>query len=165
MENKKEVELKVSDLVPLSRGTYTTTSKIIKELQELSGEYHNMSDMYDPHALEVIKRAFDSKLQLLAVQYAAIKKFKGNQHVYLDEVRKRIKAEALKKLLDEGVKVTAADSLVYKSEYYIKRVALMEDIKEFMILTEEMYSRFDSTFHSIVQSQSWAKKEFENSKK
>lgn len=165
MENKKEVELKVSDLVPLSKETYVETSKVIKALQGLSAEYHTMEDMYDPHALELIKRKFDSHMQTLAVKYAAIKKFKGNQHVYLDEVRKRIKAEALQNLLDEGIKVTAADSLVYKSEYYTRRVALMEDIKEFMIMTEEMYGRFDSTFHSIVQSQSWAKREYENAKK
>lgn len=158
-------ELKVSDLVHLKQNTYIEATQTLKELANLSSEYHNMSDMYDPHQLESIKRKFDSFMQNLAVHYAAIKKYKGNQHVYLDEVRKRVKAEALQRLLDEGTKITAADSLVYKSKYYIKRVTLMEDIKEFMIKVEELYNRYDKTFQSIVQSLSSAKKEFENSKK
>jgi hypothetical protein len=160
----EEENLKVSDLVDLSKGTYTETHDIIKKLTALSAEYHSMTDFYDPYELERIKRQFDSYMQSFAVYYARIKKFKGNQHVYLDEVRKKIKAEALQQLIDEGVKVTAADSLVYKSKYYVKRVNLMEDIKEFMIKTELLYDRFNTTFHSIVQSYSAAKKEFENSK-
>lgn len=165
MENNKEVELKVSDLVTLSKETYIVTGNTLKELSLIAKEYHDMLDMYDPHQLESIKRRFDAHMQNLAVQYAAIKKFKGNQHVYLDEVRKRIKAEALQNLLDEGVKVTAAGDLVYKCDYYTKRVTLMEDIKEFMIKVELLYDRYNTTFQSIVQSLSSAKKEFENSKK
>ena len=41
----------------------------------------------------------------------------------------------------------------------------MEDIKEFMIKVELMYDRYDTTFQSIVQSLSTAKKEYENSQK
>lgn len=161
----EENKLKVSDLVDLSKETYTETTATLKKLVELSAQYHNMSDMYDPHQLEQIKRKFDSYMQNLAVHYAAIKKFKGNQHVFLDEVRKRVKAEALQQLLDEGQRVTAAETLVYKSDYYVKRVNLMEDIKEFMIKVELLYDRYNTTFQSIVQSLSSARKEFENSKK
>jgi len=160
-----EDSLKVSDLVPLSKDNYTNTSICLKVLASLAKEYHEMSDMYDPYELERIKRAFDSEMQNLSVHYAAVKKFKGNQHVYLDEVRKRVKAEALELLLDEGVKITAAGDLVYKSEYYTKRISLMEDIKEFMIKVELLYERYNMTFQSIIQSLSSAKKEYENSKK
>ncbi|MAX51555.1 MAG: hypothetical protein CMH22_06205 [Methylophaga sp.] len=158
-------ELKVSDLVPLSESTYKNAYECLGKLKKLAAEYHNMTDIYDPYELERIKRAFDSQMQMLSVSYAALKKFKGSQHVYLDEVRKRVKAEALEALLDEGVKVTAAGDLVYKSKYYTDRIALMEDIKEFMIKVELMYDRYDTTFQSIVQSLSTAKKEYENSQK
>ena len=161
MKNK----LKVSDLVNLSQQDYIQTNEVIKVLTGLSSEYHNMVDMYDPNQLEIIKRKFDSNMQSLAVYYAKIKKFKGSTHTYLDEVRKKIKGEALQLLLDEGQKVTSAETLVYKTEYYVNRVELMEDIKEFMIKVEELYSRFDSTFNSIVQSYSAARREFENNKK
>jgi len=157
--------LKVSDLITLSKEDYLETHKIIGSLKELSTEYHNMTDLYEPNQLEIIKRKFDSHMQTLSTYYAKIKKFKGSQHVYLDEVRKKIKAEALEIILSEGVKVTVADSLVYKSDYYVSRINLMEDIKEFMIKTELLYERFDRTFDSIVQSYSTARKEFENSKK
>lgn len=160
-----EEKLKVSDLVDLSQEDYKNTNICLNNLLQLSSEYHNMIDMYDPNQLEIIKRKFDSQMQHLAVHYSRIKKYKGTQHVYLDEVRKKIKGEALQILLDEGHKVTSAETLVYKTEYYTKRINLMEDIKEFMIKTEELYSRFDYTFNSIIQSLSGAKKEFENSKK
>jgi hypothetical protein len=160
-----EEKLKVSDLIDLSQDDYLSTNSILNNLLVLSKEYHSMVDMYDPNQLEIIKRKFDSQMQHLSPYYAKIKKFKGGQHVYLDEVRKKIKGEALQILLDEGHKVTSAETLVYKTDYYTKRINLMENIKEFMIKTELLYDRFESTFNAIVQSLSSARKEFENSKK
>ena len=160
-----EEKLKVSDLIALTESDYINTNNLIKNLRDLSTEYHNMTDMYDPNQLEVIKRQFDGYMQSLAVYYAKIKKFKGAQHVYLDEVRKKIKGEALQILLDDGHKVTSAETLVYKTDYYVQRINLMESIKEFIIKTELMYERFEATFNSIIQSYSTARREYENSKK
>lgn len=160
-----EEQLKVSDLIDLSQEDYLETNKILSNLLNLSKEYHNMTDMYDPNQLEIIKRKFDSQMQHLSPYYAKIKKFKGGTHTYLDEVRKKIKGEALQLLLDEGHKVTSAETLVYKTEYYFKRINLMENIKEFMIKTELLYERFEYTFNAIIQSYSTARKEFENNKK
>ena len=160
-----EENLKVSDLVNLSKEDYLQTNILINNLLTLSNEYHNMVDMYDPNQLEIIKRKFDNQMQHLSPYYAKIKKFKGSQHVYLDEVRKKIKGEAMQLLLDEGQKVTSAETLVYKTDYYVKRVNLMEDIKEFMLKTELLYERFEYTFNAIIQSYSTARKELENSKK
>lgn len=160
-----EEKLKVSDLIDLTQDDYVNTNSILNNLLVLSKEYHNMSDMYEPNQLETIKRKFDSQMQHLSPYYAKIKKFKGGQHVYLDEVRKKIKGEALQLLLDEGHKVTSAETLVYKTDYYVKRINLMENIKEFMIKTELLYERFEATFNSIIQSLSTAKKEYEASKR
>ncbi len=158
-------ELKVSDLVDLSKEDYVNTNNILNNLLSLSKEYHDMTDMYDPNQLEIIKRKFDSQMQHLSTYFAKIKKFKGTQHVYLDEVRKKIKGEALQILLDEGHKVTSAESLVYQTDYYVKRINLMENIKEFMIKTELLYERFEATFNSIIQSYSTAKRELDNTKR
>ncbi len=158
-------ELKVSDLVDLSKEDYVNTNNILNNLLSLSKEYHDMADMYDPNQLEIIKRKFDSQMQHLSTYFAKIKKFKGTQHVYLDEVRKKIKGEALQILLDEGHKVTSAESLVYQTDYYVKRINLMENIKEFMIKTELLYERFEATFNSIIQSYSTAKRELDNTKR
>lgn len=160
-----EEQLRVSDLINLSQSDYEETNLILKNLLTLSAEYHNMVDMYDPNQLEIIKRKFDSQMQHLATYYAKIKKFKGSQHVYLDEIRKKIKGEALQLLLDEGQKVTSAESLVYKTDYYVKRINLMENIKEFMLKTEMLYERFEATFNAIIQSYSTAKKEMDNNRK
>lgn len=157
-----EDKLKVSDLINLTQEDYVQTNSILNNLLALSKEYHSMIDMYDPNQLEIIKRKFDSQMQHLSPHYAKIKSFKGSQHVYLDEVRKKIKGEALQILLDEGQKVTSAETLVYKTEYYVKRINLMENIKEFMIKTELLYERFEATFNAIIQSYSTARKELEN---
>jgi len=158
-------DLKVSDLVNLKKEDFVQTKNILKSLALLSEEYHLMEDMYDPNQLEIIKRNFDREMQHLATYFSKVKKFKGSSHTYLDDVRKKIKGEALQILLDEGAKITSAETLVYKSKYYLDRVNLMEDIKEFMINVELMYERYDTTYNSIVQSLSTAKKEIENSKK
>lgn len=158
-------DLKVSDLVNLKKEDFVQTKNILKSLALLSEEYHLMEDMYDPNQLEIIKRKFDREMQHLATHFSKVKKFKGSSHTYLDDVRKKIKGEALQILLDEGAKITSAETLVYKSKYYLDRVNLMEDIKEFMINVELMYERYDTTYNSIVQSLSTAKKEIENSKK
>lgn len=160
-----EEKLKVSDLINLSQDDYINTNKTLSNLLALSKEYHNMVDLYDPNQLEIIKRKFDSNMQHLAGQYAKIKKFKGGTHTYLDEVRKKIKGEALQILLDEGQKVTSAETLVYKTVYYTDRIMLMENIKEFMIKTELLYDRFEATFNSIIQSYSSARKEYDNSRR
>ena len=135
-----EEKLKVSDLIDLSQEDYINTNGILNKLLSLSKEYHDMTDMYDPNQLEIIKRKFDSQMQHLSTYYAKIKKFKGGQHVYLDEVRKKIKGEALQLLLDEGYKVTSAETLVYKTDYYVSRINLMENIKEIMILHMLVYN-------------------------
>ena len=160
-----EEQLKVSDLINLSQEDYEQTNMILKSLLNLSSEYHNMVDIYDPNQLEIIKRKFDSQMQHLSPFYAKIKKFKGSQHVYLDEIRKKIKGEALQLLLDEGQKVTSAESLVYKTDYYVKRISLMENIKEFMLKTEMLYERFEATFNAIIQSYATARREYESNKK
>lgn len=160
-----EEVLKVSDLVNLSKEDYLETNKALNFLKDVSEEYHNMSDIYDPNQLELIKRKFDKGIQNLATYYSKIKKFKGGTHTYLDEVRKRIKGEAIQLLLEDGHKVTSAESLVYSTKYYKDRVNLMEDIKEFMIKTELLYERYDTTFNAIIQSLSSAKKEYENNKR
>ena len=160
-----EEQLKVSDLINLSQEDYEQTNMILKGLLNLSSEYHNMVDIYDPNQLEIIKRKFDSQMQHLSPFYAKIKKFKGSQHVYLDEIRKKIKGEALQLLLDEGQKVTSAESLVYKTDYYVKRISLMENIKEFMLKTEMLYERFEATFNAIIQSYATARREYEANKK
>lgn len=157
-----EEKLKVSDLINLSEKDYLQTNTLLNNLLTLSKQYHNMVDMYEPNQLEIIKRKFDSQMQHLSPFYAKIKSFKGSQHVYLDEVRKKIKGEALQILLDEGHKVTSAETLVYKTDYYVKRINLMENIKEFMIKTELYYDRFEATFNSIIQSYSTAKMEMIN---
>lgn len=160
-----EEVLKVSDLVPLTREDYLETNTILKNLKTFSNEYHDMVDLYDPNQLEIIKRKFDKELQNLATYFAKIKKFKGGTHTYLDEVRKRIKGEAIQILLEEGNKVTSAESLVYSTKYYKDRVALMEDIKEFMIKTELLYERYEATFNAIIQSYATARREFEANKR
>lgn len=155
-------KLRVSDIVPFDKHTYEETHKTIKELDNLAKEYRGCYD--NPHELERIKREFLGYLSYFATLYAKVKPFKGSTHVYLDEQRKRCKAECIEILLSEKFSATNAANIVYSHPYYVERIRLMEDIKQFFILTENLYELYNMTFNSIVQSISVASKEMHNTK-
>lgn len=155
-------ELKVGDLVPLKESVYKNTLSVVTELLTLVQRYQEQDN--DPFELENIKKEFIGHLFTFSGYFSQLKCYKGGTHTYLDEVRKRIKAESLEQLISEGTKVTAAGDLVYGTEYYKSRVKLMEDIKSFMIKMDLYQELFQMTFQAIIQSLSNARKEYENSK-
>lgn len=155
-------ELKVGDLVPLKQSLYDNTLVVVEELLKLVKEYRD-ADL-DPYALETIKKEFIGYMFSFAGFFSQIKCYKSDSHTFLSETRKRIKAEALDILLNEGQKVTAAESLVYGTKYYKERVTLLEEIKAFMIKMDLYETLFQSTLQAIIQSLSAARKEMENSK-
>ena len=158
-------ELKVSALVQLKKETYDDMLTVINKLSDLVKEYTLMVDDYNPHMLEEIKKQFLGYLYQFTFLFAKIKCFKSANHSYLEDARKKVKAETIQILIDEGNKITQSENLVYAHPYYSERIELMENIKEFMIRCDLLNDLYQSTFQSIVQSLSNARKEFENSLK
>lgn len=133
--------------------------KIINTLGVLTNEYKDMEDANDVEGLERIKREFVGWLQYFTPLYAKVKKYKDGNHQYLGEHRKRLKSLTLQRLLDEGTKTTAADKLVYGSEYYTQRLSLIESFGGFFEFTENSYKMYLETLKAIQQSISVAKDE------
>ena len=158
-------KLKVGDLVQLKKETYDDMQVVIEKLSELVKEYTLMVDDYNPHMLEEIKKQFLGYLYQFTFLFAKIKCFKSANHSYLEDARKKVKAETIKILIDEGNKITQSENLVYAHPYYAERVGLMESIKEFMIRCDLLNDLYQSTFQSIVQSLSAARKEMDNTLK
>lgn len=160
-EQNQEEQLRVSDLIPFNEESYQEILSTIEVLSALTEDYRNT---YHLEKLETIKREFNAYLERFAVLYSQTKAYKGDTHTYLSEHRKRFKGETMKILLDEGYNSTSADKIVYSHPYYVKRLNLLEDITEFFIRTEELYTRFNYTLQCIVQSISVASKEKTNTK-
>lgn len=162
------MKYKVTDLVPsLRESTISELKDSIKKLTDLSSVYQKSSDISDPYFLENIKKEFDGYMQRMATLFSKIKKYKGAQHVYLEDVRKKVKSEVLVKLMSEprNLKITQAEVYLYTDEEYIEKIKLVESLREFMINVELMYERFEITYNAIIQSQSLVKREYEQSKK
>lgn len=159
------MSLKISDVLPsLREETLTEIKSLSTSLNELSSRYHNMVDFYDPVELEEIKRLFNGYMQRYASLYSKIRKYKGSQHVYLEDQRKQVKAEVMDRLL-KTMKVSQADVFIYGDSEYVTKTELLMTLRGVMIKIELMYDRYDVTYSSIVQSQSLAKREYEQNKR
>lgn len=162
------MKYKVTDLVPsLKEDTLKELRATIKTLLTISERYQKSGDISDPFLLEELKKEFDSYMQRMATLYSKTKKYKGSQHVYLEDIRKKIKSEVLIRLMGapSNMKITQAEVVVYSDEEYVEKITLLENLREFMINVELMYERFETTYNAIIQSQSIVKKEYEQSKR
>lgn len=158
-------KLKVSDLVKgFSDADRNEIVELINSLWAITDRYESMKDVNDLDELERIKREFNGHLQRFAVLFSKVKKFKDSNFQYLGEHRKRFKAAAVKRLLDEGNNATNSNNLVYDSDYYVERVELMEKLVEFFTKVDLYYNRCEDTLRAIIQSISVASKEKESSK-
>ena len=147
---KEEKELKVNDVVPgFSEKLRNEIISTIKVLDELSTRYLNMED---PFELYNLKKHFNAHLQRFATLFSQVKIFKGSQHVYLEEERKRLKAETFEILKTKGVNKTEAEKLVYAEAYYIERLDMIRNVAKLLIKTELLYDRYDQTLQCIIQS-------------
>lgn len=159
----QDTKLKVSDLVNFTKKEFDKLKGSMLRLRDISKAYHEMDDYSDVMRLEEIKRNFNAELQYFATLYAGVRKFKGDTHSYLAEQRKTFKAEAMTLLINGGYAQTAAEKLSYGTEYYKKRVELLQDLTEFFIRVETMYDVYTTTLQAIIQSVSIAGKEKGNS--
>lgn len=160
-----EEKLKVSDLVKgFTDKDYNEINSLINDLWRLSQEYQLMAEINNVEELEKIKRKFNGYMQRFSTLFATVKRYKDSNFQYLGEHRKRFKAAAVKRLLDEGNNATNANNLVYDSQYYVERVELMEDLVGFFTKVDLFYNQCEDTFRAIIQSISIASKEMESTR-
>ena len=155
------VELKFEDLVKIKAKTLDDLKTSMDKLEDFTQQYLKTDDVF---TLEGIKRAFVAELQFFTRNYANIKAFKGPNHTYFENQRKKVKADALELLFADGVKVTAAESKVYGTAFYVERIALLEKFTPVFIAVELKYEQYNNTLQAIVQSISVANKDLGNSK-
>lgn len=129
----------------------------LEKLKELSDQYY--SNVLDIYTLEAFKREFLAYLQYYTEAVASVKSYKAGQSGYLEEERKRIKAEVLELMIAEGAKKTNAELLVYNDKRYREKLALVNQLRTFFIKTEDLLRHFNRVLDSVVQSISVAGKE------
>lgn len=158
-----DIKLKVSDLVNFTKKDFDEIRGSLKRLDEITKEYYSMHSLTDLYGLEDIKRRLNAELQFFTSLYSCVRKFKGDSHSYLAEQRKTFKAEAMSLLIEGGYTQTAAEKLAYGTNYYKRRVELMQDLTEFFIKVEAMHDHYTTTLQAVIQSVSIAGKEKGNS--
>ena len=158
----KEENLKVSDLVDFREQDYNLALAEMKSLDELCAEYSTLTKGQKiPDELEALKGKFVSHMSTLTDIYSKVKAFKGSNHTFLEDARKQFKAEAIIRLRDEGVRATEANNIVYASEYYKKRVRLMEKLKNFFINVDEKHDFYTNVLSYLSQTISIVSKDYE----
>lgn len=144
--------VRISDLIRFSEVDYKETKKTLATMNEMVREYVKNIDNLDE--LEALKRRFNSYLVYLATYYSKIKCFEEN-HIMLDGVRKKIKSEAILHMIknsDEKLSQAAAEKVVYSYPYYVERVELLTQLREFFTLVNLQYANYQDCQRSIYQS-------------
>lgn len=153
--------IKFEDLVKIKAKTLDEIKISMDKMEDLTKSYLKTDDVF---GLEGLKKLFVAELQYFARLYADIKSFKGPNHTYFENQRKKVKAEALDLLTAEGLKVTAAESKVYGTAYYSERIKILEKYTPVFIAVELRYEQYNNTLQAIVQSISVANKDLGNSR-
>lgn len=151
--------VRISDLIRFSEVDYKETKKTLATMNEMVREYVANKENLDE--LEGLKRRFNSYLVYLATYYSKIRCFRENFE-YLEAQRKRIKSESIDHIMknsEEKISISAAEKVVYSSQYYIDRITLIEQLKQFFYLVDLSYQNYQDTQRSIYQSISLLSKE------
>lgn len=154
-----EETIKVSDLVQFSQKDYIETKRVLKLMNEMVQRYVDNLDNLE--TLEDLKRKFNGQMVYLAGFYAKVKCYREN-HDYLEAQRKRLKADAVKRMVresEEKLSTAAAKELVYDFPYYKDRLDVLEDIKQFFYKVDLSYSNYQDVQRSIYQSVSLLSKQ------
>ncbi|MEX0597431.1 MAG: hypothetical protein WD512_13130 [Candidatus Paceibacterota bacterium] len=155
-------KLRVSDIVKgFEKEDLEKLKDSMKILNDICDEYSDIESIISAHDLDELKRKFVGHFQFFSKMFSKVKRYKGASHTYLEEERKRIKAEAIENMLEGGdaKNITAAKELVYSFNYYVERIDLLQSLLEFFIKSENMYDYYLNTLQSIIQSISVASKE------
>jgi hypothetical protein len=151
--------VKISDLIKFSEVDYKETKKTLATMNQMVTEYVKNTDDLD--GLEDLKRRFNSYLVYLATYYSKIRCFRENFE-YLEAQRKRIKSEAIDHIMknsDDKISISAAEKVVYSSQYYMDRISLIEQLKQFFYIVDLSYQNYQDVQRSIYQSISILSKE------
>lgn len=139
---------------------FVQISESLVRIQELVQTYRELgSDVSNLNELEQLKRDFLAELEFLTLNYGLVRKFKSGNHVYLEDEVKRLKAETIQQLLDEGRKITQTENIYYKEESYIEQLSLILKFRESFIKVENLHSLYGDILQAIIQSISIAGKE------
>lgn len=150
------------EICDLTEKEINEISATAKRLDVLSKEYVVCEHYPD---LEILKRKMNAELAYFAVGYAKVRAYKAGTHVYCEEARKRIKAEAIDDLIKtKNLSYASASNQVYSHSYYVDRLKIIEGLKKRFIAVETSYDHYVKTLDCVIQSISVSVKEMTQTK-
>jgi hypothetical protein len=113
--------------------------------------------------LENLKREFAGHLSYFAKLVGTVRGYKGGNHIYLEDATKKIKADTIEMLLNDGKNITTAERTLYNHTYYEREIGKIETIRGLFEKVDSLYKTYSATFQAIVQSISVLGKDWTNS--
>lgn len=151
-----EIKNRLEDIINFDYSVLHIISDVFVEMDEILETYQ--TNVGDIQTLEEMKRTVAGNLVYFSKLFGEVKKFKGTNHIYLADARKRIKAQTLK--LMEG-STSANRELVYDHPNFTSKMEAIEFLKRQFITIEELYNNYEKLFNGIVQSISKETKTFQ----
>lgn len=160
--SEDKLHVVVTDVVSLPKKYFDSVSEVLDKMKALGEEYQSSTDNLS--RLEEIKKEMNGWLQNFAELFSTVKALKGTNHVYLENAVKKIKADAMEQLLEQGLKITAAEKLIYNSEYFEAHMQVANKLIKYCVNMELMYEHYTTTLSCITQSISILGKEYNSQK-
>lgn len=154
MENK---QVKVGDIISIKKDVIDGLDDIISQLESFRDNYL-VCDKSDLAALETIKVGISGLLTRYAVLFGQIKKYKGGNHTYLEDERKKLKSDYIKVCIKEGDSFSKAKEVVYSHEGYDMHMDIIIQLKGAFIKYEEVLIAYRDLLQSVFQTISIAGK-------
>lgn len=153
---QQEIQQRLSGIINFDYDVLYQISDIFDIIDGAVTEYLSLT--CDLESLEHNKIKIAGNLVYLSRLFGEVKRFKGNNHTFLEDARKRVKALCLKEM--EG-SITANRELVYDYPKFVEKLEAIEHLKKKFITIEELFKSYERIFQSITQSISKETKQFQ----
>lgn len=137
---------------------------VLRKIESVFAELNNSLQEYstttcDLETLERLKVNVAANLVYFSYLFGEIRKFKGTNHIYLTDARKRLKARVMKSMSGS---ISSKSELVYDEPDFVAGIRLIEYLRSQFIVIEELYNSYERLFNSITQTISKEGKQFQS---
>lgn len=153
----KELKEGLDDIIFFDYDILKKIGKVFNELNDSLQEYSTTT--CDLETLERLKVNVAANLVYFSHLFGEVRKFKGTNHIYLTDARKRLKARVMKSMSGS---ISSKSELVYDEPDFINGLKLIEYLRSQFIIIEELYNSYERLFNSITQTISKEGKQFQS---
>ena len=111
-------------------------------------KYSKSNDRYDMHLFEDVKRELIDCLVEVSEAQGVLKFY----HTVYEQGRKSKKSDVMKELIENNVKVTAADKTVYSDKDYKDYMTVFQSVEQAFQIVNSKYYMINTALSAVQQS-------------